>query len=72
MLPERRQTSGLGINAPLLPSMATRTSALGLGFGDRFAGFQGRSGSFEEMVLQAEKLGGLQGKRAAKRLLRIT
>jgi hypothetical protein len=34
-----------------------KTAALGLGFGDRFGGFRGRSGSFKEMVLQAEKPG---------------
>jgi hypothetical protein len=72
MLPERKQTSDLAINAPLLPYLATKTSALGLGLGDRFGGFQGRSGSFEEMVLLAEKPGELQGKRATKRLLGIT
>ena len=45
---------------------------LGLGLGDRFEGFQGRSGSFEERVLHTEKPGELQGKRATKRLLGIT
>jgi hypothetical protein len=72
MLPELRQTSGLVIEAPLLTSLATRTNSLGLGFGDRFEGFQGRSGSFEERVLHTEKPGELQGKRATKRLLGIT
>jgi hypothetical protein len=72
MLPERRQPSGFAINAPLLPYLSTRTSALGLGFGDRFGGFQGCSGSFEEMVLHAEKPGELQGKRATTRICEIT
>jgi hypothetical protein len=72
MLPKRRRTSDLAINAPSLPHLATRTTALGLGFGDRFGGFQGRSGSFEEMVLQAEEPGELQGKRAIKRVRGIT
>jgi hypothetical protein len=69
--PRRRQPNDLAINAPLLPSLATRTSALGLGFGDRFGGCQGRSGSFKEMVQQAEKPRELQGKHATKRLLRV-
>jgi hypothetical protein len=72
MLAQRRQPSDLASNAPLLPPLATGTSALGLGFGDRFGGFQGRSGSFKEMVQQAEKPPELQGKRATKRLLGIT
>jgi hypothetical protein len=72
MLSQRRQQSDLAINASLLPSLATGTSALGLGFGDRFGGFQGRSGSFKEMVQRAEKPGELQEKRAIKRLLGIT
>jgi hypothetical protein len=71
MLSQRGQPSDLAINAPLLPFLATGTSALGLGFGDRFGGFQGCSGPFEEMVLHAEKPGELQGKRATKRLLGI-
>jgi len=44
---------------------------LGLGFGDRFRGFQGRSGPLEEMVPHAKKAGELQGKRPTKRLLGI-
>ena len=59
-------------NGYLLPCLATGTSALGLGFGDRFGGFQGRPGSFKEMVLHTEELAELQGKRATKRLLRVT
>ena len=72
MLAHRRQPSDLAINAPLLSFLATKTSALGLCFGDTFRGFQGCSGCFEEMVLQAEKPGELQGKRATKALLGIT
>ena len=72
MLPDRRQPSDLAANAPSLPFLAPRTSTLGLGFGDRFEGFQGRSGSFEEMVLQAEKPCELQGKRATKRSREMT
>ena len=72
MLAHRRQPSDLVINAPLLSSLATTTSALGLGFGDRFRGFQGCSGSFEEMVLKAEEPVEFQGKRATKPLLGIT
>lgn len=34
---------------------------MGLGFGDRFGGFQGRSGPLEEMVPHAKKAGELQG-----------
>ena len=44
---------------------------MGLGFGDRFGGFQGRSGPLEEMVPNAKKAGELQGKRLTKRLLGI-
>jgi hypothetical protein len=72
MLAHRRQPSDLVINVPLLPSPATRRSALGLGFGDRFEGSQGCSGPFKEMVQQAGKPGELQGKPATKRLLDIT
>jgi hypothetical protein len=72
MLPDRRQPSDLTFAAPLLPPLATGMSVLGLGFGDRFGGFQGRSRSFKEMVHQAEKSGELQGKRAIKRLLGMT
>jgi hypothetical protein len=61
----------LAINVPLLSSLAIRTIALGLGFGDRFGGFQGRSGPLEEMVPHAKKAGELQGKRPTKRLLGI-
>ncbi len=57
-----REPSDLLINAPLLSSPATRTIALGLGFGDRFGGFQGRSGSFKEMVLQSEETKRIAGK----------
>ena len=72
MLAHRRQPSDLVINAPLLSSLATKTSALGLGFGDRFRSFLGRSGSFEEMVLHTDTPGELQGKRATTHLLGIT
>ena len=61
----------LAINVPLLSSLAIRTIAMGLGFGDRFGGFQGRSGPLEEMVAHAKKAGELQGKRLTKRLLGI-
>lgn len=71
MLLERRRMSDLALNAPLLPYRATRTSALGLGFGDRFRGLQGRPGSSKEMVQNTEKPGELQEKRATKRLLGI-
>jgi hypothetical protein len=56
------RSANLATNAPLLPPLATGTSALGIGFGDRFAGSEGRSGSFKEMVQQAEKPAELQGK----------
>ena len=55
----------------LVSSLAIRTIAMGLGFGDRFGGFQGRSGPLEEMVPHAKKAGELQGKRLTKRLLGI-
>jgi hypothetical protein len=71
MLAHRRQPSRLVIT-PMLSSLATRTSALGIGFGDRFEGFQGCSGSSEKRVQQAKKQAKLQGKRATKRLLGIT
>ena len=61
----------LAINVPLLSSLAIRTIALGLGLGDRFGGFQGRSGPLEEMVPHAKKPAKLQGKRLTKRLLGI-
>jgi hypothetical protein len=70
MLPQRRQPSDPAISL-LVAISGYKTAALGLGFGDRFGGFRGRSGSFKEMVLQAEKPGELQGKRATKRLLGI-
>jgi hypothetical protein len=72
MLPQRRPLSDFAITAPSLPSLATGTSLLGLGFGDRFEGSQGLSGALEEMVSQAEKPGELQGKRATKRLVGTT
>jgi hypothetical protein len=71
MLLDQRQPNDLTDNAPLLPPLATETTVLGLGFGDRFGGFEGRSGSFKEMVQHTEKPGELQGKRATKRLLGI-
>src|SRR5512132_798932 len=67
MLPQRRQPSDPAINCLLVAISGYKTAALGLGFGDRFGDFRGRSGSFKEMVLQAEKPGELQGKRATKR-----
>jgi hypothetical protein len=41
---------------------------LGLGLGDRFGGFRGRSGSFKERMREAEKRADLQGKRFTKRV----
>jgi hypothetical protein len=41
---------------------------LGLGPGDRFGGFRGRSGSSKERMREAEKRADLQGKRFTKRV----
>lgn len=71
-VPQRRQPNDLTINGSVLPLLTTRTAHLGLGFGDRFGGFQGRSGSFKERMQHTEKPGELQAKRTTKRLLGIT
>jgi hypothetical protein len=45
---------------------------VGMGFGDRFGGFRGGSGSSRGRVLQADKPGKMQGKRASTRRSHIT